>query len=228
MNQKRLITIGVLGFFIGLLIWISWPGGKRSSSSTPTQAEVQSKSVIDLLLSPEIQAKIEEYQIQSGDTLTQIAKRYSTTVELLKQTNKLDRDVIHVGKKLKVVLGKFDVLVDKSQNVLSLRLDEKVIKSYLVSTGEKNSTPIGKFALVNKLESPTWYKAGVVVPPGSPENILGTRWLGLSISGYGIHGTVEPEKIGAQVTAGCIRMRNQDVEELYALLPIGTPVTIED
>ena len=58
--------------------------------------------------------------------------------------------------------------------------------------------------------------------------LLGSRWLGFNMPGYGIHGTIEPETIGKQVTAGCVRMRNSDVEELYDILPLGTEVSIVD
>ena len=65
-----------------------------------------------------------------------------------------------------------------------------------------------------------------VVPPDSPKNILGSRWMGISEPGYGIHGTRDPDSIGQAVTAGCVRMLNEDVEELYAIVPIGTEIAI--
>ena len=64
--------------------------------------------------------------------------------------------------------------------------------------------------------------------PDSPENILGTRWLGISYPGYGIHGTTIPESLGSQSTSGCIRMLNEEVEELYSIVPYGTEVEIKD
>ena len=67
-----------------------------------------------------------------------------------------------------------------------------------------------------------------MIPPESPDNALGSRWLGFDIKGYGIHGTLQPDKIGQQVTAGCVRMRNADVEELYRILPYATEVVITD
>ena len=91
-----------------------------------------------------------------------------------------------------------------------------------------NSTPVGVFKVTDKLVNPTWYKAGAVVPSGSPQNELGSRWLGISAKGYGIHGTIAPEKLGQQITAGCVRMKNEEVEELYSLVPPGTEVTIQD
>ncbi len=79
---------------------------------------------------------------------------------------------------------------------------------------------------MNKLANPTWFKAGAVVPPESAENVLGTRWMGFNLAGYGIHGTIEPKELGKQVTQGCVRMNNAEVEELYAIIPQGTEVTI--
>ena len=92
----------------------------------------------------------------------------------------------------------------------------------------KSPSPVGTFKVVNRIPNPVWYTQGAVVPPESPENVLGTRWLGIDKQGYGIHGTTEPEAVGKQVTAGCVRMRNPDVEELFDIIPVGTEVTIVD
>lgn len=168
------------------------------------------------------------YTIEPGDTLGRIARRSKTTVELLQKANRLAGEKILVGHTLKVPTIAFSVVVDKSQNALILKADEEVVKTYAVSTGKDNQTPVGTFTIVNKLVDPPWYTAQGVIPPGSPENILGTRWLGFSKPGYGIHGTTDPAAIGQAVTAGCVRMRNAEVEELYALLPMGADVTIVD
>jgi len=97
-----------------------------------------------------------------------------------------------------------------------------------VSTGSNNSSPVGTFKITTKLTDPVWFKSGAVVPPESPDNVLGTRWMGFDLAGFGIHGTTEPDKIGQQVTAGCVRMRNGEVEEIYTLIPLGTSVQIVD
>lgn len=183
---------------------------------------------IRILFSSAIDSMSKIYEVQQGDTLGKIAKVFGETVELLKVSNDLDGDLIRQGMHLKVVTAKFSVVVDKSQNVLFLKQDEEILKTYRVSTGENNSTPAGTFKVVNKLIDPVWYSAGAVVPPGSPENILGSRWLGISKPGYGIHGTTDPSSIGKQVTAGCVRMLSSDVEELYTILPEGTEVMIVD
>lgn len=183
---------------------------------------------IRLLFSPAITPKNVFYEIKVGDTLTKIAKEYNTTVELLRKSNSLSDDRIIPGRKIKVWTAPFSIVVDKSQNTLILKTGEEVFKTYIVSTGANNSTPVGTFKIVNKLLNPTWYKAGAVVPSGSPENVLGSHWLGFNLAGYGIHGTVDPQSLGKQVTQGCIRLANPDVEELYTIIPIGTEVTIVD
>lgn len=168
------------------------------------------------------------HEVQKGDNLTRLAKKYGMTAELIRKINGLPDDKLRIGQKIKIPTYKFNIVVDKSQNTLILKGDEEVLKTYVVATGENNSTPVGVFRITDRLVNPTWYKAGAVVPYGSKENVLGTRWLGLTKKGYGIHGTTEPEKLGTQCTAGCVRMRNDEVEELYAFLISGSEVTIVD
>lgn len=183
---------------------------------------------IKLLFSPLLTPKSILYEIKPGDTLAKIAKEFKTTVELITKSNNLKGDKILPGRKIKVWIVPFSIVVDKSQNTLILKTDEEIIKTYVVSTGLNNSTPVGNFRIINKLTYPTWFKAGAVVAPNSPDNILGSRWLGFDSPGYGIHGTTDPQNMGKQITQGCVRMPNSDVEELYTIVPIGTEVTILD
>jgi lipoprotein-anchoring transpeptidase ErfK/SrfK len=183
---------------------------------------------IKLLFSTTLTPNSALYEIKPGDTVVKIAREYKTTPELIMKSNGLSGDKIFPGKKIKVWTAPFSILVDKSQNTLIVKSNEEIIKTYIVSTGINNSTPVGTFKIINKLINPTWFKAGAVVVPGSPENVLGSRWLGLDLSGYGIHGTTEPQSLGKQVTQGCVRMANPDVEELYIFIPAGTEVTIVD
>ncbi|MGI6575186.1 MAG: L,D-transpeptidase family protein [bacterium] len=104
----------------------------------------------------------------------------------------------------------------------------QLLKQYPIAVGKSNSpTPVGEFRILNKLINPTWHPpdGGEPVPPG-PSNPLGSRWMGFA-PGYGIHGNNAPASIGASVSLGCVRMYNEDVEELFAQVPIGTPVTIK-
>ena len=101
-----------------------------------------------------------------------------------------------------------------------------VTKIYPIAVG-KNSTPspTGSFFIVDRITDPTYYHAKVVVPPG-PHNPLGTRWMGLSEKGYGIHGTNAPKSIGKAASHGCIRMARPDLEELFAHTRVGDAVLI--
>ncbi|MDD5116709.1 MAG: L,D-transpeptidase family protein [Candidatus Omnitrophica bacterium] len=181
---------------------------------------------IKLLFSPAITPKSITYQVKPGDSLAKIARQYKTTVELIMKSNNISGSLIIPGRKIKIWNAPFAILVDKSQNILLLKSDEEIIKTYIVSTGKNNCTPVGTFKITNKLVNPTWFKAGAVVPSGSSENVLGTRWMGFDLAGYGIHGTTEPKELGKQVTQGCVRLNNTDVEELYTIVPVGTEVTV--
>lgn len=183
---------------------------------------------IKLLFSQVLTPKSSLYEIKPGDTLTKIAKEFKTTTDLIMKSNNLAGDKILPGRKIKVWTFAFSILIDKSQNTLILKSDEEVIKTYVVSTGKNNSTPVGNFKITTKLINPTWFKAGAVFPVGSPENVLGSRWLGFDLPSYGIHGTTEPQSLGGQVTQGCVRMLNSEVEELYTIVAVGTEVTIVD
>lgn len=175
-----------------------------------------------------VPGETEVYVVEPGDVLSMIADQYRTSVEFIKRQNGLKTDVIRPNQRLRIWTGRLSVLVDKSQNLLTLRSNGEVIKTFQVSTGKENITPVGNFKIINKLVDPAWTHEGKVYPSSSPENILGTRWLGFDVPGYGIHGTTQPESIGQQATAGCVRMLNREVEELYGLLPLGTEVTIMD
>ena len=196
-----------------------------SAASIPAAVETEAFRKV---FSPEADAHSAVYEVAPGDNLTKIGKKNGVAVGLIKKVNHLASDNLRPGQKLKIPTSKFSVVIDKSQNILILKADEEVLKTYTVSTGTDNSTPVGVFKITDKLVNPTWYKAGAVVPSGSADNVLGTRWMGITRAGYGIHGTTEPEKLGQQVTAGCVRMKNDEVEELYDIITPGTEVTIVD
>jgi len=182
---------------------------------------------IEILFSPAATKDSVSYDVAPGDSLFSIARKFNTTAELLKRSNNLKTDQLRANMRLKVYKGKFSVVVNKAQNTLTLKSNGEVFKVYNVSTGKDTSiTPSGDFKVVNKLVNPVWYTANEAIPAGDPRNILGTRWLGLDKSGYGIHGTTQPQSIGKSVTAGCVRMYNREVEELFDILPVGTEVTI--
>jgi lipoprotein-anchoring transpeptidase ErfK/SrfK len=170
-----------------------------------------------------------EYSVVPGDTLYGLAKKFNTTVDLIKKTNELKTDVLQIGQKLKISTARFSIKVDKATNILELKKDGEIFKTYTVATGKNNSTPVGVFKVTDKMIEPVWTKPGVgMVMPGNEDYELGARWIPISAKGYGIHGTNDESSIGGQTTAGCVRMYNSDVIELYDIIPVGTEVEIID
>jgi L,D-transpeptidase ErfK/SrfK len=109
---------------------------------------------------------------------------------------------------------------------IALLEDGHVVKVYGIAVGKKSTpSPNGSFHIASRVVKPTWFQPGKVVGPG-PANPLGTRWMGLGYRGYGIHGTNRPTSIGKAASHGCIRMRNQDVEELFELVQVGDEVEL--
>jgi lipoprotein-anchoring transpeptidase ErfK/SrfK len=127
------------------------------------------------------------------------------------------------------------ILINRESNRLTLfRSDSKVWRVFPVATGQAiYPTPTGRFHIVVKWVNPWWYpptqdawaQGLSPVPPG-PDNPLGTRWMGLSVPGVGIHGTDEPSSIGWNASHGCIRMQVVDSEWLFTHVRIGTTVYI--
>jgi lipoprotein-anchoring transpeptidase ErfK/SrfK len=118
------------------------------------------------------------------------------------------------------------VVVSLEDRRLALVEDGAVTKVYTVAVGRDTTpSPTGTFTIVQRVENPTYYHEGQVVPPG-PGNPVGTRWMGLDKKGYGIHGTNRPRSIGKAASHGCIRMRQADLEELFAEVRSGDQVEI--
>jgi L,D-transpeptidase ErfK/SrfK len=118
------------------------------------------------------------------------------------------------------------IVVSIPDRKLVLMSGDQVVKIYDVAVGKASTpSPEGEFRIVNRIPNPAWYTVGKVVPPGKG-NPLGTRWMGLSAKGYGIHGTNAPKSIGKAASHGCIRMRASDLEELFDLVSLGVVVEI--
>jgi lipoprotein-anchoring transpeptidase ErfK/SrfK len=118
------------------------------------------------------------------------------------------------------------IIVSIPDRKLAVLEDDRVVKVFATAVGAPVSpSPQGSFTIANRVLDPTWYTKGRTVPPGKA-NPLGTRWLGLSVKGYGIHGTNSPASIGHNVSHGCIRMRNRDVEELFEVMAVGDAVEL--
>jgi lipoprotein-anchoring transpeptidase ErfK/SrfK len=126
------------------------------------------------------------------------------------------------------------IVIHRGSNRLYLYNGVRLVRTFPVATGQAiYPTPLGHFQIVVKQLNPWWYpptqdawaRGLKPVPPG-PGNPLGTRWMGLSAPGVGIHGTSEPWSIGHSESHGCIRMQVPSAEWLYTRVQVGTPVFI--
>ena len=107
------------------------------------------------------------------------------------------------------------------------------VKRFRIATGmSQYPTPLGRFTVVSMWKNPWWYppdsdwaKDKQPIPPG-PGNPLGTRWMGLSSPGVGIHGTPDAASLGYSLSHGCIRMAIPDAEWLFTRVRVGTTVFI--
>jgi len=196
---------------------------------------VQGRINVQLFLSPTPTPQKKTYVIQPGDSLDKIARVNKTTVDLIRKMNSIKSDMIYPGGRLLMPAAPFVVQVDKSARTLELTMNGKLFKHYVVGLGINGKTPVGKFQTVVHQINPDWTPpGGGIIKFGDPKNILGTRWMSIQdatrpdVKGFGIHGTPLRDSIGAETSNGCIRMLNEDVEELYLLIPRGTEVIISE
>jgi len=139
-------------------------------------------------------------------------------------------------------LGQPDLPIEELALSLEIRLNQRrvallkggtVIKSYPIAVGKAGwETPTGNFKVMQMFKDPTWIhplKPGIVIKGGDPENPLGRFWIGFWTDGknwIGFHGTPNPGSVGRAASHGCIRMYNKDIEELFALVNLGTEVKV--
>jgi lipoprotein-anchoring transpeptidase ErfK/SrfK len=183
--------------------------------------------------------------VAPGENPDAIARALGMSRELLNRLRGKDvNDAnLRAGETLKIVKvkekGGFQLHIDLSDYVMDLTIGGVFAKRYIISHGAKESpTPTGRTALTDRVWHPQWThpQTKKVMPYGDPENILGPIWLPfdakqLGQNGIGIHGyTGADAKMQAMVSNGCIRLQNQDAEELYQLIssPQRAPTTVEN
>jgi len=181
-----------------------------------------------------------EYVVQPGDNLINIRKRMVAgdrrlllCTGLMAAVNGVKDGRIDRGDVLRFPTDTPNVLVDLDARVVVFRLGSEAVRLWPVGIGrEGHDTPVGTYDVGEKLERPSHMpRGGPSLPYGHPDNPLGTRWIAWNKDGdsttFGFHGTSNPDGIGGRVSQGCIRMRNEDVEELYELLPRDARVIVQ-
>jgi L,D-transpeptidase ErfK/SrfK len=195
-------------------------------------------------LSEQIVGQEFTYWLREGDSLASIGARFGAGVDLLAANNNLSwSSLSEIGQPLFVdnrhivATGLRDgIIINIPQRMLFYFQDGRLILHFPVGLGRPNRpTPTGPFKIVAKVENPTWYvprsiqdemrREGQVVKtcvsPGL-DNPLGTHWLGLSIPGYGIHGTNDPTSVYQFHLYGCVLAHNDDIAQLFDDVALGT------
>jgi hypothetical protein len=185
------------------------------------------------------------YTVQAGDRPMKIASRCDVTWEFLGRINGIsDPRRIRASQTLKTVKGPFHAVVSKSKFMMDIYFGSPgergsmYLRSFPVGLGKHGSTPTGTWMLApqGKLKNPKWW--GTAEEPareaGDPLNPIGKFWMGLNGTdgdavgkeGFGIHGTIDPDSIGKEMSHGCIRLVNDNVEKVYEMLIDGKSTII--
>jgi lipoprotein-anchoring transpeptidase ErfK/SrfK len=159
----------------------------------------------------------------------------TTIVSRLRKTSRVPVRIRHASPLASTLRSAFRnvIVIRRGSNSLNLYRYDRLRRLFRVATGQSTyPTPLGRFTIQVKWRDPWWYppnsrwaQGQKPIPPG-PNNPLGTRWMGLSSPGVGIHGTPNPASIGYSVSHGCIRMYISDAEWLFNTVDVGTTVFI--
>ena len=199
-----------------------------------------------LFFSPKIVAGdtvSQSYVVKKGDSLAKISSRekLGTDWRFVQRINGMASEkALRPDMRLKLAHGPFDAEVVKADLRINIYAgtgsDRVMVASFPCGTGTNDSTPVGTFKVRSgsKLIDPQWTnpRTGEKFAANDPKNPIGERWIGLQgttpdtakFTGYGIHGTTEPQSIGQQMSMGCVRLGDAEVEVVYEL--IGEQSTI--
>jgi len=172
------------------------------------------------------------YIVREGDTIESIARQYKITPELLRKLNGIPADTMALtGMQLKVIRGPLDARIYPDKHELVVVSRGNYACRFPISVGSGYAGQAGNFTVQDKALDRAYQLApGLgIIPPGDPDNPLGSRWIELSKEQgtIGVHGTNSPQMIGTtRQSAGIFGLREQDVAEVYDMLIVGSNVTI--
>lgn len=177
------------------------------------------------------------HKVESGELLGSIANKYRVDYESIARINGINPNRIRAGMDLKLLVGEVSVIVRKNAAnpeigpTVTWFIDGRWAREYPACVGDGNKTPAGSYQLTSKERDPSWTNPvnGQLLPNDHPENILGSRWMamkGMNTQGLGIHGTTVDDSVPGYTSAGCVRLLNRDVEELFSYARIGGKVTV--
>lgn len=223
--------------------------GDRLPAAAAEQARgMQSHVNEKLVFSPQVfpgDTYVDTALIERSDSLRAIARQHAVPWEGICRINGVSDKRIRVGKSLKAPVGPFHVVVNKSAFRLDLLLGglpgeatALYVTSLPVGLGKDNSTPVGTWEVVLKAKNPPWTnpRSGEHYEGYDPKNPLGGYWVALKgvegdtvgKTGYGIHGTTDPDSIGKQASMGCVRLRVDDIQLVYDLVTEKSRVLVKE
>lgn len=185
------------------------------------------------------------HKVQSGEYLSTIGNTYRIPYQLIERINNIDARRLQAGQGVQVINGPVHARIDKSDYRMDLYVEDAdglyiYLKSYTVGLGEFDSTPIGKWIVKPGSKvgpangGPSWVnpRTGERYDRNDPDIPIGEYWMALEgiddntrdKKGYGIHATNDPESIGRQESMGCIRMRDEDIDQVFYTLFEGASV----
>lgn len=187
------------------------------------------------------------YTVKQGDTLGDISSQFGEDRDVLARENGMDpndyKKPLVIGQKLSInyrhiipAIRNNGIVINLAQRRLFLFKDGKLVgHSHLIAAGDPSwQTPTGPFHVISHIKDKTWVVPASIqaemrdkgqpvltaVPPG-PDNPLGGYWIGTSLPNIGIHGTIEPESIFRYESHGCMRMRHEDIQEVFSRVKKG-------
>ena len=180
----------------------------------------------------ELQRKLRKAGVYKGDLTGVLGPGTLKAVKRFERHMDMTPDGVVGPQVVGALTGR--IVIDLSECKLSLYLEGKLVKTYPVAVGQPAyPTPTGDFRVVSMAKNPTWIppdspwaKGLEPIPPG-PGSPVGTRWIGTSAKGVGIHGTPSDSSIGTHASHGCIRMHMWDVENLFERVVVGMPIHIQ-
>ncbi|MHC4591659.1 MAG: L,D-transpeptidase family protein [Planctomycetota bacterium] len=187
----------------------------------------------DLVFNPRCTEGATIHVVQAGETLSSIGQTHGVNWRMIARINGMQNDRIRVGQQLKLLTGPVALVAYKGEFRMALLLNGLYVKEYAMGIGQEDKTPAGEFVVGNMLVQPRWYRpGGGIVEYGEEGNPLGERWIGFEnqpgAAGLGIHGTDDEGSIGTKCSNGCIRLRNEDVVEVYEFLQPGSRVLVKE
>lgn len=216
--------------------------GPISKSDTEARALVDEtwvalrRALRKTVLNPAYMARARSYKVEPGDVLDRIARSfrklgYKVDAGTIAAFNRIDDPRrLRAGQVIKIPVEPIKTVVEKRSFMAAVYVGDTIFRVYRIGHGTDDRTPEATFTIGEKLRHPAWYAPdGQVWPYGHPQNVLGDYFVKFchpSFTGFGAHGTSEPESVGTMASAGCLRLADADIEDYFEVIPRGTVVEV--